>query len=246
MTPIWSRIRDGLRPHRDPRGDAAEEAPAPWTRRQREGDAAPSSTLAGLLDEIETAARAVYVAHGLPDQPGHYARSQKSPQWRFVSDALTAEERWALVMAQKPGSHWRFGALEDLGDQTDSPPDLQRAGRMLRTCRQLRLRLAEGPHDLGEAFEAAVRLGMDWTSLATDPPAAPALALPRTDPAPAPADDFLIPPSDGALTSPRSEPVQTPKPARKRRPRAKSASTPTPGGKTGRSRKPRTSPSSKP
>lgn len=119
-----------------------------------------------LLSQVEASACAVYAHHGLPDRRGHYARSPKSETWRFLSDELTAEERWSLVTAQRPGSGWRFGTLEDLGNQPDNPPDVRRAAKMLRNCRKLRARLAEGGSpSLGEELEAAIRLGSEWRQL---------------------------------------------------------------------------------
>lgn len=133
------------------------------------------SPISQLLSEVEAAACAVYARHGLPDQPGHYAHARSSEAWRFLSHELTAEERWALVTAQRPGSGWRFGTLEDLGDQDDSPPEVRRAARMLRNCRKLRMRLAEGGSpSLGDELEAAIRLGSEWRGLdASNRPVAP-------------------------------------------------------------------------
>lgn len=137
----------------------------PWS-------AAPSAPervetpVALLLSEIEASASAVYARHGLPEKRGHYARSPRAATWRFLSEDLTAEERWSLVTAQRPGSGWRFGSLEDLGDQPDSPPEVRRAARMLRACRSLRIRLAEGGSpSLGEELEAAIHLGSEWRQL---------------------------------------------------------------------------------
>ncbi|CAN5227634.1 hypothetical protein BH10PSE2_BH10PSE2_17040 [soil metagenome] len=132
-----------------------------------------------LLSEIETAACAVYAHHGLPDRPGHYARSPRSRTWRFLSDDLTAEERFSVVLAQKDGSKWRFGSLPDLGDQEDSPPDLRRAAQVLRSCQRLRARLAEtGLPSLGEDLETAIGLGAAWRQLDVRP----ALIIQRNDP----------------------------------------------------------------
>lgn len=230
MTSNWSRIFDRLRRPGEAQGPV-EAIPDPWSNAPSDPER-ETTPIHALLDEIEAAGRAVYAAHGLPDQPGHYARSARSPHWRFVSETLTAEERWALVTAQKPGSGWRFGALEDLGDQPDSPPDLKRAAGLLRACRQLRGRLAEAAYGLGEDLEAALRLGVEWTTLTSETPAEvqpQGLPEPRPDeadpssatPAPKPADDFLIPPSDDALASPKPKPAAKPKGQKTRRPRAK-------------------------
>jgi hypothetical protein len=119
-----------------------------------------------LLSEIEAAACEVYARHDLPSLPGHYARSPKANAWRFLSETLTAEERWGLVLAQKDGSKWRFGSLEDLGDHPDNPPEVRRAAEALRACHQLRARLREGGgSDQGETLETAIRLGVIWRQM---------------------------------------------------------------------------------
>jgi hypothetical protein len=246
VTPLWSRITD-LLSRRSGRDSEAAVALDPWSAVPADvpREATPISA---LLAEIEAGALATYAAHGLPDQKGHYARSAKSPQWRFVSETLTAEERWALVTAQKPGSTWRFGALEDLGDQADSPPDLQRAGRILRACRQLRTRLAEGGLGLGEDLEAALRLGVEWQALQAEPPPEsrpesrpePQLQQPPALPAAADLfDGFMIPSSDEALASPKPGAAK-PRARKPRRPRSKAkgadtaaASKPKPRAKRG-------------
>ncbi|CAN5226404.1 hypothetical protein BH09PSE1_BH09PSE1_15980 [soil metagenome] len=149
----------------------------PWAAAPRTEREETSVSL--MLSDIEAAACAVYARHGLPDRPGHYARSPKSRAWRFLSETLTAEERFALVLAQKDGSKWRFGSLENLGDQADSPPDLRRAAEVLRSCHRLRARLAEtGSPSLGEDLEAAIGLGAAWRQL----DAGHAPTLPRMEP----------------------------------------------------------------
>ncbi|WGM45604.1 hypothetical protein KOAAANKH_00467 [Brevundimonas sp. NIBR10] len=168
----------GWRPPRIPwawpgsRRRRAEASPIdPWEaapRRERVPDDTPA---ARLLSEIEAGALAVYAAHDLPTRPGQYARSPRATGWRYLADDLTAEERWALVLAQKDGSGWRFGSLEDIGDQPDSPPDLKEASLMLRDCHTLRTRLAErsGP-DFANDVETAIDLGMAWRQLQLSPP----------------------------------------------------------------------------
>ena len=151
-------------------------------------DADPShASLTSLLDEIEASACAVYRRHDLPTAPGQYARSAKTGQWRYLSDSLTAEERWALVLAQKPGSGWRFASLPDLGDQTDGPADLRLASRVLRACHHLRARMKQDtPSD--EALEMSIRLGADWLQLQSgsisSKPAAKKAARTRSKPKP--------------------------------------------------------------
>lgn len=131
-----------------------------------------------MLSGIEAAACRVYARHGLPDRPGHYARSPRSKTWRFLSETLTAEERWAMIMAQKDGSKWTFGTLQDLGDKADSPPDLRQAAQVLRSCHQLRARLGEGVSNLGEDLETAIALGRVWGQIDV----APTQAVQRSEP----------------------------------------------------------------
>ena len=135
-------------------------------------EADPSEvSLLALIAEMEAAARAVYARHGLPVEPGQYARSAKTGDWRYLADTLTAEERWALVLAQKPQSGWRFGALPDLGDQDGNPAEVQRAARILRSCDQIRSRVRSGAAAAG--IEAAIRLGTDWFELTREPASPP-------------------------------------------------------------------------
>lgn len=119
-----------------------------------------------MLAGIEAAACEVYARHDLPSLPGHYARSPKAKGWRFLSETLTAEERWALVLAQKDGSLWRFGSLEDMGDHPDSPLEVRHAAEAMRACHSLRARLNEDDKsDLEEILETAIRLGAAWRQM---------------------------------------------------------------------------------
>lgn len=123
-----------------------------------------------MLSEMEAAACAVFADHGLPDRPGEYALSPRSTTWRYLSESLTAEERWALVLAQKEGSGWRFGTLAVLGDQPDSPAAVRRAAQVLKSCAQLRASLAQGGSaDLDETLQAAIGLGAVWRQLDAGP-----------------------------------------------------------------------------
>lgn len=135
-------------------------------------DVDPSEiSLSGLLSEMEAAARAVYARHGLPVEPGHYALSAKTGDWRYLADALTAEERWALVLAQKPGTGWRFGTLPSLADQEDSPPEVQLAARVLKACDQIRACVRGGAS--AADLEMAIRLGADGLELEREQAAPP-------------------------------------------------------------------------
>ena len=74
------------------------------------------------------------------------------------------------MLAQKDGSGWRFGSLEDIGDQPDSPPALREASVMLRDCHTLRTRLAErSGAEFAEDIETAIDLGMAWRQLQLTP-----------------------------------------------------------------------------
>jgi hypothetical protein len=170
--------------------------------------------LSPLLSEIEASASAVFARHGLPDRLGHYAHSPKVEGWRFLSETLTAEERWSLVNAQREGSGWRFGTLEDLLDQPDRPAPVRQAADLLRLCRRLRGAVASSTSAApAEDLEAAIRLGAAWrdlkdaTSEAGDPPAALANPLPRAAADPAAPLKFTAPAKPRAKRrKPRSKP----------------------------------------
>lgn len=173
-----------------------------------------------LLSEIEASACAIYARHGLPDRPGHYARSQQTKVWRFLSDTLTAEERWAMVVAQRPGSAWRFGTLDDLGDQPDNPPEVRRAAWMLNQCRTLRARLRQGGGaSLAEDLETAIRLGSEWREIEAAPTAVSQVVREAVS---APEIELVNPAlSDhgSALAGPHNEPLRFSIPKKVRSPR---------------------------
>jgi hypothetical protein len=120
--------------------------------------------LVAFVDAMEKTAVTVYAAHGLPDQTGHYGRSPRDRQWRFIGQYLNANERWALALAN-PG--WRFTSLEYLGDAEGADPALKTAARLLQGCTRIRAGLASGGWSKAEAdrLEEAVRLGMIWQDI---------------------------------------------------------------------------------
>jgi len=129
------------------------------------------TSLDRMLGEIEATACTVYARHGLPDRLGSYARSPKTGTWRFLSESMTAEERWALVLAQKDSSAWRFGLLHDVGDDGANPLELRGAAQVLRLCHQMRSDLGSlGRLGLSETLEAAINLGAAWRDLRGDSP----------------------------------------------------------------------------
>ncbi|CAN5330628.1 hypothetical protein BH10PSE2_BH10PSE2_07480 [soil metagenome] len=122
-----------------------------------------------LIDEIEATALGVYAAHELPTAKGHYAWSKKKTRFRFLAEELTAEERWALILANSANADWQFGSLDQLGaSATEAFPSLREASRLLVECRALRLEVTRGG-SLGsmEILERAVRVGADWKELKT-------------------------------------------------------------------------------
>ena len=130
---------------------------APWTAL---ADATP---LMPLLEEIEQTALAVYGFYDLPTVPGHYGRSPRAQEWQFLDDALTAEERFALVIANPK---WRFSTLENLGKALATPsPDLAAASDLLAGCATVRSQLRSGSRLDASNAEACIRLGADWRSL---------------------------------------------------------------------------------
>jgi len=133
----------------------------PWSIR---GEPAPPQPVHALLDEIEAAALAIYLAHGLPTRIGQYARSARSRTWKFVAETLSAEERWALFLANDTGKGWRFASLEELGlTEVNGSADLRRASELLTACRSLRSGLnGEGTTSRADDIETALRLGSEW------------------------------------------------------------------------------------
>lgn len=126
----------------------------------------PPDAVSALLSEIEQTALAIYEAHNVPIRPGQYVRSPRTRRWRFLADRLSAEERWALVLANPPEDGWRYGALEDIGADPAGPPELKAAAALLTGC--VRLRTSLGNRDattLSDDIEAALRLGADWRVL---------------------------------------------------------------------------------
>lgn len=159
FTALWSRRKPDALP--------ASPSPDPWAAAEARPPTVASVTpLGALLDRIEATAFQVYEAHDLPTRPGHYARTPKARRWRFVTDDLTAEERWALMLANPPEMGWRFGKLQDLGADPENPPVLQAAARLLAGCADLRQRLrGHGSLSLADDMEAAVRLGAEWSAV---------------------------------------------------------------------------------
>lgn len=132
---------------------------APWPR------VAEASPLTALLDEIERTALTIYGLHDLPTLPGHYGRSPRRQEWQFLDDALTAEERFALVIANPK---WRFSTLENLGHAPSTAtlsPDLAAAADLLTGCATLRSQLGAGFRLDASQAEACIRLGADWRLL---------------------------------------------------------------------------------
>lgn len=178
LSRVWSR--PASTDHRD--GPIAD----PWPVADEAADRI-EAPVALKLSEIEAAACAVYVRHGLPNQPGQYALSPKSGQWRFLSADMTVEERWALVLAQREGAGWRFGSLEDLGDGGDSPADLKRAAQALRACRQIRDRLAgRSEASVADDLALAIDLGAAWIELRSESTTIPRIATASVKPLAAP------------------------------------------------------------
>lgn len=100
-------------------------------------NASEPDALALALDEIEVQALEVYVAHGLPDQPGHYRRAPNETQWQFLGEHLTPQARFALTLEHPPEQGWRFARLQDLGTRSDRE-DLREASRLLADVADLR------------------------------------------------------------------------------------------------------------
>lgn len=143
----------------------------------RSGQAEPDA-LDRRLAEIEALALDIYRAKGLPTDAGHYARGPRTGAWKFVSDTLTPEERFALVQANPPERGWRFGRLADLGRLSDDQ-DLQAAGAVLDGA--ARVRALRGSAAPAQALLDVIDLGAAWAALKLAnavPPKAPARCKP--------------------------------------------------------------------
>lgn len=164
MAGPWRGLADWLsRRRRSVFVQTQAEAEDPWAASTT---VTPPDPVSRLLSDIEATALAIYEAHDAPTRPGQYVRSPKTRRWRFLADHLSAEERWALVVANPPEDGWRYGALEDIGADPTEPPDLRAASALLRGCRRLRTSLRDRTIlTQAEDIEAALRLGADWRML---------------------------------------------------------------------------------
>jgi len=170
-------FRSGL--FRRSRGLRNASLEAPSVDQARPDEVFEQGAFESLLREVEQEALQIYLRHGLPTQPGQYAKSPKSQAWRFIDAMLSAEERWALLLAN-PG--WRFSGLEDLGAHHGGPPEVAAAARLLARCRDLRAKVRSGGALLSvDDLEAAIRLGVEWRSLTdwlrSEPPSRSQLKL---------------------------------------------------------------------
>ena len=124
----------------------------------RSRDADGRAALDAEIDAIEAAALGTYVLHGLPGAMGHYQRADSHSPWERLYDALTPEQRWALVAASPAGQGRRFASSVDLG--VESPvPEVRRAAAVLAACRGLRQRLAESAGFTAQDLADAIQLG---------------------------------------------------------------------------------------
>ena len=164
MRSLGNGLAGWLRGHRRPSLPVeTDTALDPWAGSPT---AAAPDAVSRLLFDIEATALSIYEAHNAPTQPGQYVRSPRTTRWRFLADRLSAEERWALVLANPPEDGWRYGALEDIGADPAGPPDLRAAAALLTGCERLRTSLRT--RDLttqSDDIEAALRLGADWRML---------------------------------------------------------------------------------
>lgn len=138
---VWSRWRALLaRSGGAPATSLVEPTEDPFATPGAPVRSTEPTALQAVLDQVEATALAIYVAHGLPDRSGHYARHPQSGAWAFIAEDLTPPERFALVEANPPEDGWRFGRLQDIGLHSDDA-SLQAAGVLLegvaamRSCR---------------------------------------------------------------------------------------------------------------
>lgn len=133
--------------------------------RSREADG--RGALTAEIDAIETAALAIYVRHGLPGAIGHYQRADAQAPWQKLEDAMTPEQRWALVQAAPQGEGRRFASSADLGADS-AVPEVRRAAAVLAACRGVRQRLAEAAGFTAQDLADAIRLGATARRLQDD------------------------------------------------------------------------------
>ena len=146
---------------RRPRQAVVETGVDPFAEAER---ATPQpDALSLMLDRIETTALAVYAEHGLPTRRGHYRKGPRAARWSWVAERLSAEERFALVLARPPEKGWRHGSLEDIGAHETRKPRLVEAARLLAGVTALRRRLREGA--VAEDVATALALGEGWQAL---------------------------------------------------------------------------------
>ena len=121
--------------------------------------------LNSLFEAIETLAQRLYGAHGLPDQPGHYQRSDEDPNWSLISDDLSPAQKFDLILSAPQGERVKFAAHDRLG--TDHPnADVRKAAALLSACRGLRNRLSQGAQMDSQTLADAIRLGALYQDLA--------------------------------------------------------------------------------
>ena len=129
-----------------------------------EAERAPIRTAAALelaeaLRRLRKPAVLAYAAHGLPLEPGFYARRMRGWRWTRLSDDLTAEERMDLLL-NPPGSGLRVTRWEDLGERTaPNWPDLVDASRLLRAISRIEARVADGDDGLIADLRLALGVG---------------------------------------------------------------------------------------
>jgi hypothetical protein len=158
----WSRLRAFLAQAGGAPAALLETAEHPFDSPGVSESSTEPSALGILLDQIEATALSIYAAHGLPDRQGHYARHPRTRAWTFIAEHLTPPERFALLEANPPEDGWRFGRLQDIGQQSEDAL-LSAAGALLEGVAAMRSCRAGSTTE--DDLHAAIRLGEAWRAV---------------------------------------------------------------------------------
>ncbi|HUH09023.1 MAG TPA: hypothetical protein VLZ73_00595 [Brevundimonas sp.] len=144
------------------RRHAAEEARIDIDRSSP--PSAATDDLHPLLDEIESAALAVYALHGLPHAPGHYRQAPGTDAWEHLGHSLSPADKWTLLNQRPADQGWRYASLEQIGGRSPLGA-VRHASGLLAACQGLRQRLNENTPLSAQDVADAIRLGAVWRRL---------------------------------------------------------------------------------
>lgn len=130
---------------------------------------ADTEALNTLFDAIEDLAQRLYGAHGLPDRSGHYQRSDEDNSWSLISETLTPDQKFDLVLSAPKGERRHYAAYERLGAEHPNA-DVRKAAALLSASRELRQQLRHGGVLDSQTLCDAIRLGAIYQDLASGRP----------------------------------------------------------------------------